>query len=231
MKLASTKLAFTIALLVCIALLGGCQNTTFENPPAEKMAACDPHFVGKWRLTNPDEKRSEDKGFFVIVERDCKRWRFIEDGKDDEKTEASTHFAFASLGDLSLLTVRDDADASNKNDAQARWKNGYFYLRYELVDKSVRLYPIDHKHLAHLIVDGAVHGRTERISREPESAPRNGDFASRDRDELQNFVAGDAAEMARVAQLANIFTHSEFYTLKPATDAEIFKAVKKPAKP
>ena len=224
--------AVAIVVLLCAALLCGCQNTTFENAPAEKMATCDPHFVGKWRLVSSKDQRNEDNDFFVIVERDCKRWRFIEDGKDDEKTESSTHFAFARIGDLALLTVKDDADASDKNDRQARWKQGYLYLRYEIVDKTVRLYPIDHKHMAHLIIDGTVGGRTERISREPESTPKTqGEFGSRERDELQNFVAGDTKEMVRVAQLENIFDRSEFYTLKPVKDAEIFKPAKKPAKP
>jgi hypothetical protein len=231
------KLLAVTALLLCTAALSGCKDTTFEAPPSDTVSACDAQFVGKWRLLASDDKRGDDDAYYVIVERGCKRWRFIEDGKDDAKTEQTVHLSFAKAGDVPLLLVRMDPEKSSATDAHARWSNGYMYLRYEAAEKTLRLHPVDNAHMAHLIVDGAVSGRTERITREPgdksarETNEKELRLKSTAHDELHNFVAGDSAEMARVAQLENIFDAHDFYTLKPATDAEIFRAKKKPAKP
>jgi hypothetical protein len=208
-------------LLLCtLALLCGCQDTLFETQPGAAISPCDEHFVGSWRLL-PADPSSNNEELFVIVEPGCKRWRFIEDGKDDTKTENSVHVAFARVGDLALLTLKEDQPAPH--DSQARWCDGYRYLRYEFVDGTIRLHAIDDKRVAHLLIDGGIRGRTERISREPGS--------QRDSDDLHNFVAGNAKEMARVAQLDGIFRSGGYYTLKPATSTEIFKPAKNsPAK-
>jgi hypothetical protein len=208
----------SLLLLGALLLLCGCENTFFETQPGTNVAACDARFVGQWRLLPAKDNGSKDE-LFVIVEPACKRWRFIEDGKDDTKTENSVHLAFARAGELALLTLQEDQPASH--DPQARWSDGYRFLRYEFVDGTIRLHPVDDKRIAHLIIDGAVHGRTERISREPGTR--------RDSDDLHNFVAGDAKEMARVAQLDGIFQANDYYTLKPATNAEIFKPTEKPS--
>ncbi|MBS0569658.1 MAG: hypothetical protein JSS28_03555 [Proteobacteria bacterium] len=201
----------TLPIIVsCAVLLCGCQDTLFETQPGTHVAACDARFVGPWRLLPADSEKADD-AFFVVVEPQCKRWRFIEDGKDDTKTENSVHVAFARVGDLTLLTLKEDQPAAH--DPQARWSHGYRYLRYEFADATIRLHPVDDKRVAHLIIDGGIHGRTERISREPGS--------QRGSDDLHNFVAGDAQEMARVAQLDGIFRSGGYYILKPATAAEI----------
>ncbi|HST27223.1 MAG TPA: hypothetical protein VLK26_02505 [Rudaea sp.] len=208
----------SLLLLGALALLCGCQDTFFETQPGTRITACDERFVGQWRLLPADPAKADD-AFFVVVEPQCKRWRFIEDGKDDIKTENSVHVAFARVGELALLTLKEDQPASH--DSQARWSDGYRYLRYDFVDGTIRLHAVDDKRVAHLIIDGGIHGRTERISREPGS--------QRDSDDLHNFVAGDAKEMARVAQLDGIFRSGGYYTLKPATHDEIFKSTGKPA--
>jgi hypothetical protein len=209
-------------LLLSLGLLTGCKDTIFESQPTEKVSTCDEHFVGKWRLL-PVEKKKDDDELFVIVEPACRRWRYIEDGKDDTDTEKTVHVAFAKLGDLPLLTLKID-EKKPSTDSGTRWHTGYQYLRYEFVDKTIRLHPVDNAHVAHLIIDGGVLGRTERISREPGGKGGNSE-------ELHNFVAGKPDEMARVAKLDGIFSSAEFYTLKPAVDAEIFKAASQPAKP
>jgi hypothetical protein len=218
------KTIAAVTLLGFAAVLTGCKDTTFESLPSERTTTCDTHFVGKWRLISADNK-SSDYELYVIVEPECKRWRFIEDGNDDAKTEQTVHFAFATVGGKPLLALKIDPDRDPAKDPGARWSIGYYYLRYEFADKTIRAHPVDHRRVAHLIVDGAVAGRSERISREPASK------SAGNSDELHNFVAGNTEEMARVAQLEGIFDETETYVLKPATDAEIFKPVKKPAKP
>ena len=196
-----------------LALLCGCQDTLFETQPGAAISACDEHFIGSWRLLPADPSSSNDE-LFVIVEPGCKRWRFIEDGKDDAETEKTVHVAFAHVGDLQLMTVKND-EKHAANDADGRWRDGYLYLRYEFAGDTIRLHRVDDKRVAHWIVDGAIKGRTETITQSPGSTRHEGD--------LHNFVSGDRDEMARVALLDGIFQANGYYTLKPATTAEIFK--------
>jgi len=212
----------SIAMLVLLAAtLGGCTDTLFESPPGDNVSSCDKHFVGNWRVLATDDKdKNKDSEMFLIVEPQCKRWRFIEDGKEDEKLAKTTHIAFGNVGGKALLTVKVDED---KPAADSRWRNGYYFLSYTFADKTIRLRGVDDKRIAHRIIDGSVLGRTERVSREPGDKRSGGSGSS----ELHNFVAGDPAEMARVAQLEDVFADADTYLLKPASKAEIFKARKK----
>jgi len=212
--------ALTLFALVCAAL-GGCVDTVFETQPGSAISTCDPQFVGSWRLL-PAEPPSNNDELFVIVEPACKRWRFIENGKDDANTENEVHIAFAKVAGKPLVTVKND-EKHDYAHYDPTWRTGYMYLRYVVADGNIKLYPVDDKHVAHLILDGKVKGRTEVITQSPGSTRAEG--------ELHNFVAGNADEMARVAQLDGIFTEAKFFMLKPATAAEIFKGSKDPAQP
>jgi len=212
-----------LPLLALAAVTSGCTDTVFESQPSDSVASCDTHFVGKWRLLSSDSKDKNDR-LFVIVDPDCKRWHFIEDGKEDESIARTTHFAFAQVGGKPLLTVKVDPEKKNENDAQARWHDGYFYFRYEFADQEIHLHAVDDRRVAHLIIDDKIQGRSERVSKQPGSA-RSGNS------ELHNFVAGKPEEMARVAQLDGVFADADVYVLKPASKAEIFKRSKLSAKP
>jgi len=210
----------SIAILVLLtATLGGCTDTLFESQPAENVASCDKLFVGNWRVLATDSKNQDDE-MFLIVEPQCKRWRFIEDGKEDEKLARTTHIAFANVGGKALLTVKVDED---KPSTDSRWRDGYYYLSYTFADKNIHLHAVDDRRLAHLIIDGTVQGRTERVSRAPGDKRKIVDGSS----ELHNFVAGSPAEMAQAVQIDGLFAEADAYLLKPASKAEIFKSRKK----
>lgn len=213
-----------VPLLLLAGILSGCVDTLFESQPGENVAACDRHFVGTWRMQATDSKDADEE-LFLIVDPECKRWRFIEDGKEDEKLEKTTHLAFATVAGKSLLTVKVDQDSKDAHNADAKWRDGYYYLRYEISDKTIRLQAVDDQRIAHMIIDGKMQGRTERVSREP------GDKRGGTSSELHNFIAGNPAEMARVAQLDGVFADADAYILKPATRADISRSAKKPAKP
>lgn len=204
-----------------VVTLSGCQDTLFENQPGTAVRACDERFVGSWRLL-PADPPSNDDALFVIVEPACKRWRFIDNGKDDVNTENEVRVAFADVADKPLVTIRKEEKHEYAHH-DSKWRDGYLYLRYVFADGEIKLYPVDDKRVAHWIVDGKIKGRTEAITQSPGSTQRER--------ELHNFVAGDASEMARVAQLDGIFTEARFFTLKSATAAEIFKDGKDPEHP
>jgi len=216
--------ALIAPLLLLAGLLSGCVDTLFESQPAETVSSCDRRFEGRWRVLPADSKNQDDE-LFLIVDPQCKHWHFLEDGKEDEKLARTTHIAFASVAGKALLTVKVDPDAKDAGAADARWRDGYYYFRYEFADKSIHLRGVDDHRVAHLIIDGDIQGRTERVSREP--ADRRGGSSS----ELHNFVAGKPDEMARVVQLDGVFGAADAYVLKPATRAEISRSAKKPAKP
>lgn len=206
---------------LCIFTLAGCQDTLFENQPGTAIKACDEHFVGSWRLLPADPPSNSDE-LFVIVEPGCKRWRFIDNGKDDVNTENEVRIAFADVANKPLVTIKNEEKHEYAH-YDPKWHDGYMYLRYAFADGKIRLYPVDDKRVAHWIVDGKIKGRTETITQSPGSTQREG--------ELHNFVSGDRDEMARVARFDGIFTETRFFTLIPVTTAEIFKGGNDPEHP
>jgi hypothetical protein len=211
------------ALCVAASLLSGCVYSVFEAQPSATVNVCDERFVGAWRLLPADPPSNNDE-LFVIVTPGCKRWRFIDNGKDDANTENEVHVAFAEVAGKPLVTVKQDAKKdTNYASRDHQWSDGYIYLRYVFAEGSIKLYPADDKRIAHLIVDGKVKGRTETVTQSPASTRKEG--------EMHNFIAGNTDEMARVAQLDGVFSESRFFTLKPATTAEIFKDGKDPEHP
>jgi len=209
-------------LLVCsCAALSGCVDTVFETQPSGTIGTCDAHFVGQWRLL-PAEPSSSNDELFVIVEPACKRWRFIEDAKDDVNTENEVHIAFATVAGKPLVTIKNEEKHEYAH-YDHKWRDGYMYLRYVVGDDGIKLFPVDDKRVAHWIIDGKVKGHSEVLTQSPGSTHQEG--------ELHNFVAGNADEMTRVAQLDGIFTEARFFMLKPATTAEIFKGGKDPQQP
>jgi hypothetical protein len=216
---AVTKLAVVVALLLCTALLGGCEDTTFEAQPSREMASCDPGFVGHWHLVDSDHRKENDADdeMFVIAEPGCARWRFIEKGEDDEKTNKNTHLSFGKVARQRILAVKLDDDTPAADTQGSRWKNGYLYFRYEFRGDSIELYPVDDVAVARLILDEKIQGRTEKVSAEPGAKRRTHGS------ELHNFVAGTPDDMARAVQMRGIFQNKKHFVLKPATEAEIFR--------
>ncbi|WP_330888587.1 hypothetical protein [Rudaea sp.] len=190
----------------------------FESLPGKHISQCDPHFVGKWRLLSQDTDRKDDKSLFLVVEPGCMALHLFENGKDDTETDRQTHLAFASVGTKSLLAVKFDNDKSHTD--KVDWSNGFHYFLYDLSNHEIRLRPADDVAVAHLIIDGKLQGRTEKISAEPGGQHRNHGS------ELHNYVAGDSEAMAKAVELGGVFADTPYFTLKPATDAEISASAK-----
>lgn len=163
----------------------------------------------------------DDEKLFIQVEPDCRALHLFENGKDDTETDAKTHLAFASVGAKSILAVKFDNDQSP--DDRADWSNGYHYFLYDVRNGEIRLRPADDTRAAHLIIDGKLQGRTEKISKYPGGRTR-GDGLT-----LHNYIAGNADAMAKAVELRGIFADAPYFRLKPATDAEISAQV--PSRP
>lgn len=209
-----------LAALICIAatVLCGCVDTVFESLPGKNISPCDQRFVGKWRLTDSGKNSKDDEKLFVVIEPDCRALHLFENGKDDIETDAKTHLAFASVGAKSILAVRFDEEQSHTD--KTDWSQGYHYFLYEPRKGEIRLIPVDDIRVAHLIIDGEIHGRTEKISKRP-GGRTQGDGMT-----LHNYVAGDADAMAKAVLLRGVFIETPYFILKPATDAEISASAK-----
>lgn len=173
--------------LVCTALCG-CVDTVFESLPGKNISQCDQRFAGKWRLSNSKKDVEGDKNLFVVIVPDCKAMHFLEHGKDDTGTDTKTHIAFASIGTKSILAVKFDENDTHTN--KTDWSNGYHYFLYDIHKGEIRLRGVDDVQVAHLIIDGKVQGRTEKISKRP-GGRTEGDGLT-----LHNYVAGNAEAMA-----------------------------------
>ena len=208
------------AAMLCLAAvaLSGCVDTVFESLPGKHISQCDQRFVGTWRLLNQEKDRKADENLFLVVDPGCKTLHLFENGKDDTDTDAKTHLAFASVGAKSILTVKFDDEQSHTDGVD--WSNGYHYFLYDMRNGEIRLRPTDDAAVAHFIIDGKLQGRTEKISKMP-GGQRSGDGMM-----LHSYVAGDFEAMAKAVELRGVFAATPYFTLKPASDAEISASAK-----
>ena len=208
------------AAMLCLAAvaLSGCVDTVFESQPGRHISQCDQRFVGTWQLLSQEKDRKDDEKLFLAIEPGCKTLHLFENGKDDTETDAKTHLAFASVGAKSILTVKFDSDQSHTD--KVDWSNGYYYFLYDVRNNEIRLRPANDARVAHLIIDGNLQGRTEKISKMP-GGQRSGDGMM-----LHSYVAGDAEAMAKAVELGGVFAEPPYFILKPATDAEILAPTK-----
>ena len=205
---ARTALLIGTALFLC-----GCDRTVFESAPPKTLSECDKRFVGSWRIEDPGHEEATQ--FFVTIDRACQS-RFIDpdEAQHSAEEEPPLHVAFSQVAGKSLLLAKVDVDKGDKNS----WADGYTLLRYEFDGRAIRLYPVDAKRIAHRIIDGEVHGRTEYHNAVPAGYHREPEGSG-----IDNFVAGSGEEMARVIALDGTFD-KDFFVLKRVSAADISKA-------
>jgi len=158
----------------CTLILAACQTVEFESPPSLPLAACDPIWVGDWRIENLRSDREVVVGQeqFLRVDKSCKEWTMVEirpgqDGMleievDDMGKEQE--LGFAKSEKHTVLALRERADP-NAQDAKDDKPEGYVLLSYAPSDKQLLIREADLKVAARLVIDDLAPGWVEKRDR------------------------------------------------------------------
>lgn len=152
-------LVFSVRLVVPVALallLGACQRTVFQNPPAA-AEACDPALAGRW-LSQGDTPKSHGE-LEVLVGADCSL-RAVEHKPTGARRSEPTTLRNARVGGVRYLWL--DAGWTHRSfeiDPNLLDREGDVYLfAYSISRDHLRLANAPHRALAHRVLDKDIAG-------------------------------------------------------------------------
>ncbi|HET6603681.1 MAG TPA: hypothetical protein VFG21_05625 [Xanthomonadaceae bacterium] len=180
--------ARTIFAVALVSGLCGCQRTLLQQAPAQ--AGCDARLVGLWLSVDESGRTGEMR---ARVGEDC-TLDLDEEQADSRRSHPQTRLATAELGSSTILWV-DGAWGSQTQsvDATVLDAAGSVYVfEYAVEADALTLWPPDHVHIAHAIIDGDIEGATLKV---------DSDLVSR--------LDGDPAELREALQRSGLFDRGQ----------------------
>ncbi len=194
----------TILLALLIATLCACQTTVLEHLPQGARSECPADVLGAWIAVEDDGQDTPDFG--LLVHKDCTLESRDKDGSAHPAHSPLPHAQFFSSAGKDLvfipMTEAFELAAVKPDDkANARAKTGCMVFAWRRYGNELALQAPDHRHVAHLIVDGVVSGRT----------------AWSDDDRIiwaENVLRGDETAMAQLLAHTDLFGDTKSMRLR-----------------
>lgn len=148
--------AFAAAALLC-ALACACQSTSFQSPPLAADPGCDAALVGRWVSVNDQDRPNDEMKLSVGAQ--CQLsvtdW---DKGKPREGAATTLKVARANGMRYAWMTA-GWADVRFANAEVLGTDPADVYLfRYHVEGDTLEVESVDHKAVAHHIIDGAIPG-------------------------------------------------------------------------
>ncbi|HRQ63636.1 MAG TPA: hypothetical protein PKZ76_02005 [Xanthomonadaceae bacterium] len=142
-------------LLLVPVVLGACEMTVFRDRPIDPDGACPEALVGAWQ----GEEESQGPGFYASIDENCGATLRLLEGGDWRSGQArlfvTDGHVFVAVADVRHLLDGEDEEVE-------ALPEGYFGWRMQVVGDTLHLAYPDHRHLAHLIIDGRLRGRVHK---------------------------------------------------------------------
>ena len=158
-------------LLALVLPLAACDETRFTADPLGEARACEPGLAGTWRIEDDGDGAPE----FVHLEADCDL-RLLraapggEGGLDLDAVARRTVSLSPSIGRVDgtlylSLTDEDFHRAANDEGGDTghpEASGGFHVYRIELRGESAQLRGVDHRAVAHALIDGKLNGQVRK---------------------------------------------------------------------
>lgn len=188
-----------------LLVLAACSETRFESTPGDNIEACDPAWKGLWVDASANAAKSEPDELGFRVDQECRFLLLERPEKDGPPKEIHIPLNFVHdqgkdylvIADNQLAEVVDLAAIHGINPAPQK---SFFIARYELVDDRLRVYPVDAKRAANLVIDAVLDGTVD--------AGKN---------QLHVYIQGDRAKVL------DIVRHNRIFAEKPGAEARRIK--------
>lgn len=155
--------------LLLLAMLAGCESTSFEAPPVP--ATYDDAILGRW-LSVGDGRGERGEVELRIVHRtgahadspegggfeDWDELVFVEHGKEGTKTGEPTDLHVGRDGDRRYLWVDARWAETRMGQAPQATKGDVFVFRYRIDGDHLELWQPDHQAIAHRVIDNKLKG-------------------------------------------------------------------------
>lgn len=187
--------------------LCACQTTIVEHVPQGAKAECPTPVRGAWIAIEDDGQEASDFG--VLVHDDCTLESRGKDGAHPAHPPLPRAHFFSGAGkELALIPSADAYElAEIKPDEKTEGKAGFVFFAWQRHGDMLELQPPDHRYVANLIVNGAVHGRTLWNGEDQVAS-------------VHNFLSGDEAAIAQLFTRFDLFGEVKAMRLRHVGDDE-----------
>ena len=199
--------ATKLCLLLATLALSACQTTVLEHMPQGASSECPLPARGAWIAVEEDGQDATDFG--LLVHADCTLESRGKDGPHPAKPPLPQAKFFVGAGKNLVFIATTDAYelAEVKPDTANPDKGGFMVFAWQRHGDLLELQVPDHRHVAHLIVDGAIRGRT-LWNRQDEVVT------------AYNFLSGDEAAIAQLLARTDLFGEVKAMRLRHVGDDE-----------
>jgi len=201
---------------VCVILsttlaLSACQTTVVEHLPEGAKSECPAPVVGAWIAVEDDGQDASDFG--LLVHQDCTLESRGKDGAHPAKPPLPHLQFFTGAGkEIALLPTPSayelaEVKPDKSSDITSHDISGFMVFAWQRHGDLLELQAPDHRHVANLIVDGAVHGRTLWDNKDQLAT-------------VNNFLSGDEAAIAQLLTHTDLFGDTKTMRLRRAGNDE-----------
>lgn len=189
----------TLRLLGCACLilaLAACTETRFESTPGDKINACDPAWKGLWVDASVDASKGEPDELAFRVDQECRFFMLERPEKDGPPKEIHIPLNFVHDQGNHYLVIADNqlkeiVDLAPLHGIKPVSKKSFFVARYEVDHDRLRIFPVDAKRMANLVIDDVLDGTVDAREKQ-----------------LHVYIKGDRAKVLDIVRSQKIF-HSK----------------------
>ena len=159
-------------MLVAISLLAlaACTETRFQSPPGTQIESCDPDWKGLW-VSEADSSASEPDELAFLVDQDC-RFLFLErPEKDAPPKQIHIPINFVHDRGKHYLVIADNqlaglVDLDPVHGITPPPEKSFFLARYQRSGDRLRIFQVDSRKAARLVIDKALEGTVDSSANE-----------------------------------------------------------------
>ncbi len=186
------KIRLIVALCALLAL-GACTETRFESPPGDEIVICDPAWKGLWVDASKNQSSDEPNELAFLVDPEC-RFILLERPEKDGPPkqihipvnyvhDRGKHYVVVADNQLSDAVKLDPVHGIEPAPAKS-----FFIARYQIDHDQLRIWQVDSKRTAHMVIDDALDGTVDRTH-----------------NELHVLIRGDRAKVLDILRKQKIF--------------------------
>ena len=179
---------------VCaLIVLSACTETRFESTPGDEIVACDPAWKGLWVDASENQSSDEPDELGFLVDQEC-RFLLLERPEKDGPPkqihipvnyvhDRGKHYVVVADNQLGEAVKLDPIHGIEPAPAKS-----FFIARYQLDHDRLRIWQVNSKRTAHLVIDDTLDGTVDRTH-----------------NELHVFIHGDRAKVLDILRTQKIF--------------------------
>ena len=182
-----------VAGICALLALAACTETRFESPPGDEIVACDPAWKGLWVSESEKPTNGETDELAFVVDQECRFILLERPEQDGPPKQIHIPLNFVHDHGKHCIVVADNqlgetVKLDPVHGIEPAPAKSFFIARYQVDHDRLRIWQVDSRRSAHLVIDNVLDGTVDRAH-----------------NELHVFIRGDRAKVLDILRKQKIF--------------------------